>query len=137
MGDLGNRTEGEMAAGGKRRDEDEGRRRADLISAIDHPSRRRMLRTLLDGGERLSSVELARELSLSLGDASYHVRVLHCLRAVKPAGKRRVRGAIQRFYRATVENDPPIEALLDETRAFDESPGRSRVGRSTRGRKRE
>jgi DNA-binding transcriptional ArsR family regulator len=129
-------TEGEMAAAGKRRNEDEGRRRADLISAIDHPARRRILRLLLDRDERLSAVEIAGELSMTLGDASYHVRVLQRFRAARPAGKRQVRGALQSFFRAAIEEDPPIEMLLEETKEFDESLSWKREGRSRRGRRR-
>jgi DNA-binding transcriptional ArsR family regulator len=97
-----------------------GKRRAALIRAINHPLRRRMLRLLLDLRQRLSPVEMARALGLTVSDTSYHARVLCNLGAVAPAGERQVRGALQRFYEAAIEDDPPIETLLEETREFDE-----------------
>jgi hypothetical protein len=60
-----------------------------------------------------------------LGSVAYQVRVLHRLVAVKPTGERHVRGAIQRFYESTIEDDPPIEALLEETREADEAERRT------------
>jgi DNA-binding transcriptional ArsR family regulator len=111
-----------MAGGGKDPDEEmgDGGRRAELISALNHPSRRQILRLLLDRGQRLSPLEMARELDLPLGTVSYHVRLLCDLHAVAPAGTRQVRGAVQRFYEYTIEGDPPIETLLEETREIDE-----------------
>jgi hypothetical protein len=96
------------------------------IKAIDHPLRRCILRAFSNEGERLSPIEIsrglvARELTAPLGSVAYQVRVLHRLSAVKPTGERRVRGAVQRFYESTIENDPPIEALLEETREGDET----------------
>lgn len=97
------------------------RRRIDLIRAIDHPLRRRILRLLLDQGAQRSPVQMSKAITVPLGSASYHVRVLHRLHAVEPAGKKQVRGALQRFYRTTIEDDPPIEALLEETREADDA----------------
>jgi DNA-binding transcriptional ArsR family regulator len=113
-----------MACGSEGSDEekrDNGRRRAELISALNHSSRRRILRLLLDRGRRFSSVEMAKELAMPLGETSYHARILRDLHAVKRAGTRQVRGAIQRFYAVAIEDDPPIETLLEETRETDEA----------------
>jgi DNA-binding transcriptional ArsR family regulator len=93
----------------------------ELISALNHPTRRRILRLMLDRKERLSATEIASELGMPLGDASYHGGLLRDLGAVKPAGTRQVRGALQRFFEATIEDDPPIETLLEETRETDEA----------------
>jgi DNA-binding transcriptional ArsR family regulator len=98
-----------------------GQRRARLIRAIDHSLRRRILRLLLDEGQQRSPVQMSKALAVPLGSASYHVRVLHQLHAVKPSGRRQVRGALQRFYETTIEDDPPIETLLEETREIDEA----------------
>jgi DNA-binding transcriptional ArsR family regulator len=129
-----------MASGGKGSDdgmEDDGCRRAELISALNHPSRRRILRLMLDGRRRFSPVELGRKLDMPVGEASYHVRLLCDLHAVAQAGTQRVRGALQRFYEATIDDDPPIEALLEETEEADEAcaeeerrkPGRPKKSR--------
>jgi len=113
-----------MAGGGKGPDNEkmgDGCRRGELISALDHPARRQILRLMLDRSGRLSAVEAARELNMPLGGVSYHVRLLRERHAIAPAGTRRVRGAIQRFFKVTIEDDPPIETLLEETREADEA----------------
>lgn len=98
-----------------------GQRREALISALNHPTRRRILRLMLDRKQRLSATEIASELDMPLGDASYHGGLLHDLGAVRPAGTRQVRGALQRFYEATIEDDAPIETLLEQTRELDDA----------------
>ena len=106
--------------------DEHSRRRAAQIKAIDHPLRRCILRAFLNDGGGLSPVQISRRLTTRgltahLGSVAYQVRVLHRLFALKPAGKKQVRGAVQRFYESTIENDPPIEALLGETREADEA----------------
>jgi DNA-binding transcriptional ArsR family regulator len=113
-----------MAGSGKGSSEeagDNGHQREALISALNHPTRRRILRLMLDRKQRLSATEIAAEFEMPLGDASYHLVSLRDLRAVKPAGTKQVRGALQRFYAVTIEDDPPIEALLEETREADDA----------------
>lgn len=97
-----------------------GQHRADLIRAIDHPLRRRVLRILTEEGEPLSPAEIKRRLDMPLGAVSYQVRVLRNLNAVKLARSRQVRGALEHFYISLIGNDPPIQMLLNETREFDE-----------------
>lgn len=107
--------------GGKRRPKKGGgQERADLIAAIAHPARRRVLRALLDGGVPSSPARLAVALELPVGSVGYHVRVLREFGAVSLDSEEMVRGAVEHFYVATIEDDPPVEALLEETRAFDE-----------------
>jgi DNA-binding transcriptional ArsR family regulator len=109
------------AAGSDHSGGDNGQQREDLISALNHLTRRRILRLLLDRQERLSPTEMAKELEMPLGDATYHAGILRDLGAVRRAGRRQVRGALQRFYKATIKDDPPIETLLEETRETDEA----------------
>jgi DNA-binding transcriptional ArsR family regulator len=97
-----------------------GEQRANLIKAIDHPLRRCVLRVLLDEDEPRSPTEIKQVLGLKLNSVAYHVRILLRLGGVKPAGEQMVRGAMEHFYRPAIENDPPIETLLEETREFDE-----------------
>jgi DNA-binding transcriptional ArsR family regulator len=97
--------------------------RADLISAIAHPLRRRILRLLHDHEDPRSASKMARELEEPVGSAAYHVRVLFDVAALEETGEKQVRGAVERFYLSTVEGDPPIEALLEETREADEGTG--------------
>jgi DNA-binding transcriptional ArsR family regulator len=102
-----------------RRRIEEARRRAALISAIAHPLRRRILRLLAGGAER-SPAEAAEEFELGVGGLSYHFNVLRRLGAVKPVREQMVRGAVEHFYASAIEDDAPIETLLEETRAADE-----------------
>lgn len=120
-------------SGGRDTDGGNGRRRAELISALNHPSRRQVLRLLLDRGERLSPVEIARELALPLGAISYQVKTLADLHALRPAGTRQVRGAQQHFYEVAIADDPPIETLLEETREADEACAEERREESGEG----
>ena len=113
-----------MASGDTRPEDeagDNGHRREELIRALNHPIRRRILRLMLDRGQRLCATEIAAEFEMQLGDVSYHLVSLRDHRAVKPAGTKQVRGALQRFYEATIEDDPPIETLLEQTREVDEA----------------
>jgi DNA-binding transcriptional ArsR family regulator len=105
------------------RREPNGRRRSSLIAAIDNPLRRRILRTIGGAGKPLSPVQISRMFRVPLATVGYHTRVLLACGAVEPAGERPVRGAVEHFYDTTIENDPPIEALLEETRAVDEEDG--------------
>jgi Helix-turn-helix domain len=109
---------GKAKAGGRKKPD--GRQRANLIRAIDQPLRRRVIRVLLDADESRSPAEISKKLDIPLGSISYQVRILRQLGAAKEAGSRQVRGAIEHFYLTTIEGDPPIEALLEETREFDE-----------------
>lgn len=111
--------------------------RADLIKAIDHPLRRRMLRLLGDRDKPLSPVQMAEELDLSLSMTAYHVRILYELRAIERTGRRQVRGALQRFYKSRVKDDPPIATLLEETREVDDAGGVAGESGSDKGKKRE
>lgn len=68
------------------------------VRALAHPLRVRILAALEE--RRASPVELAGALGASLGTVAYHVRALHALGLVELVGERRVRGAVQHFYRA-------------------------------------
>ncbi len=105
----------------QRRKWEQSRRRANLIWAISHPQRRRILRRIVDSGESCSPTWLADVLELSLGTAAYHVTILHRFGALKLTDEQTARGAVEHFYASTIEDDPPIEALLEETREVDEA----------------
>jgi DNA-binding transcriptional ArsR family regulator len=99
----------------------EDKHRGSLIAAIAHPGRRRILRIVATAGEARSPAQMAKAMSLPQGMVAYHARVLWRLGAVEPASERMVRGAVEHFYDTTIEDDPPIEALLEETREVDEA----------------
>ena len=65
--------------------------------ALAHPIRARIVAVLGDG--ELSPVELAKELGLSLGVVSYHVRMLADAGVIELARTTSRRGAIQHHYR--------------------------------------
>lgn len=103
-----------------RRKRSPGQHRAMLTKAIAHPLRRRILRQIAGEGAPLGPIQIGKTLGAPLGTVVYHAAVLRICGAVKPAGERPACGAVERFYEATTDNDPSIEALLEETRELDE-----------------
>jgi DNA-binding transcriptional ArsR family regulator len=94
-----------------------------MILAISHPLRRRMLRVLVDAGEPLSLDRLTQEFELPIGTARYHANVLCGFGAAEPS---RLDDGGEYLYDATIEGDPEVEALLEETREADET-GTARI----------
>ena len=82
----------------------------ELITALGHPLRRRILREMALT-ERSSPRELAETLSEPLSNVSYHVRVLADCEALELVGTRPVRGSTQHFYRVTMEHQWARTAL--------------------------
>jgi DNA-binding transcriptional ArsR family regulator len=74
----------------------------DLLTALRHPLRRRILRELADGEAR-SPRELAAALRQPLSNVSYHVRVLTERGATILVGTKPSRGSVEHFYRGAVE----------------------------------
>lgn len=107
-----------------------GWHRANLIDAIAHPLRRRILRFLADRREQSSPARIGKEFHLHVGMVSYHMRVLQKLGAVELTDEGMVRGAVEHFYKTTIADDPPIEALLEETREVDDEAGSGGRGRA-------
>lgn len=94
------------------------------VRALGHPLRVRVLAILEE--RTASAVELSRMLSADIGVVAYHVRKLHQLGLIELERETRVRGAIQRHYRAherpTISaaawgQAPPVakQALVDAT----------------------
>jgi DNA-binding transcriptional ArsR family regulator len=104
----------------KGRKKSDGKHRANLINAIAHPLRRRILRLLGDRRARSSPTKIAQEFQLHVGMVGYHVRVLEQLGAIELKDEGMVRGAVEHFYETTIDDDPPIETLLEETREVDD-----------------
>lgn len=119
-GKIGLTAKARKARAARRRKRPNSRRRVSLIAAIANPVRRRILRAISDYGEPCSPAQIARQLGLPVGTVAYHARVLWHLGAVEPVAAKHLRDATEPFYDSTIENDPPIEALLDETREVDE-----------------
>ena len=73
----------------------------DLLAALRHPLRRRILQAMADG-KVVSPRELALTLRHPLSNVSYHVRVLAGCGAVTLVEMKPVRGSVQHLYRCTV-----------------------------------
>ena len=82
----------------------------DLLAALNHPLRRRILRAF-EGGETISPVELAKRLTVPLTTVSYHVRILAQYGALKLVGTKPARGAVEHFYHSLVEAEWALAAL--------------------------
>lgn len=92
----------------------------EALDTLGHATRVRILLELAatDGGRR-SPVEFARLTGRPLGVVAYHVRVLLAAKLVRRAGERRVRGAVEHYYRLTDHGGRVVAALerLAEARA--------------------
>jgi DNA-binding transcriptional ArsR family regulator len=91
----------------------------DLLLALQHALRRRILRQMIDR-EAISPREVADALDLPLSNISYHVRVLADCAAISLVGTRQVRGSVQHFYCSTIDA-PWAQQVLGLTENEDES----------------
>lgn len=99
----------------------------DLLVALRHPLRRRILREMADG-KVLSPRQLSLALGQPLSNVSYHVRVLARCGAVTLVKTQPARGSMEHFYRCEVKAAWAQEVLrLGETEG---SPGESSGGAS-------
>lgn len=99
---------------------EQSERRAKLTWAIAHRVRRQVLRALADGDGPRSPMQISRELGAGVSPIAYHVTILRKFDAIVLAEEQMARGAVEHFYASKIEDDPPIEALLEETRLADE-----------------
>ncbi len=83
-----------------------------LLVALRHPLRRRILRAMAGGEDALSPRELAATLRAPLSNVAYHVRVLADCAAVVLVRTQPVRGSMQHFYLPAVEA-PWARQILD------------------------
>jgi DNA-binding transcriptional ArsR family regulator len=74
----------------------------DLLAALRHPLRRRILRRMADG-EAISPRELSVDLRQPLSNVSYHVRVLAERGAVTLVRITPTHGSVQHFYRTALK----------------------------------
>lgn len=79
-----------------------------IAKAVSHPLRRDVLDLIIERGEA-SPNEAAAALGASLGTVSYHVQILRELGCVELVRTEPRRGALEHFYRAS------IEAFVDDT----------------------
>jgi DNA-binding transcriptional ArsR family regulator len=72
-----------------------------LVKALSHPLRQRILERLSVGGDEASPTQLARLLDAPVPNVAYHVRILLQLDCIELVRTRQVRGALEHYYRAT------------------------------------
>jgi len=94
----------------------------DLFTALGHPLRRRILRTMIDGERETSPRQLSSGLGEPLSALSYHVRVLAECKAIELVRTSQVRGSTQHFYRARIRARWAHTALRSEGRTKKDKP---------------
>jgi DNA-binding transcriptional ArsR family regulator len=82
----------------------------DLLRALRHSLRRRILREMADG-KPTSPRRLSAALGQPLSNVSYHVRVLAECGAVTLVKTRPTRGSVEHFYRTTVRTPWALQVL--------------------------
>jgi len=87
-----------------------------LLVALGHPTRRRILREM-SGGPPASPRELSERIDDSLSNVSYHFRVLADSGVLKLVSTRPVRGSTQHFYGMALEDDWARALLAADERA--------------------
>lgn len=97
-----------------------------LLRVLCKEIRRDILRALNGKGAAKSPKELAEEISLELGNTSYHTKVLARAGAIELVRTEPVRGSTAHFYASAVSKNPMVLAILSETEREDQ---RSRAKR--------
>jgi DNA-binding transcriptional ArsR family regulator len=90
----------------------QSRIRPKRLKAMEHPLRADCLRLLSDR-EKMSPVEVSRELGAELSHVSYHMRRLEELDCAEVVETRQVRGAVEHFYRATERHLLTLEEWVE------------------------
>jgi DNA-binding transcriptional ArsR family regulator len=114
-------SEGERKKKRKRDKGSKGKLRPDQIHALNHRTRRCILRALHASRGPSSPTRIAKALQMGLSNSSYHMNVLARFRTVKRVDEKQVRGAMEHFYVSTVADNPNVLAILEATRAEDEA----------------
>jgi DNA-binding transcriptional ArsR family regulator len=99
----------------------EGPTAEQLMKALNHVFRRKILRILHEAGEARSASELTPLLGLTLSHVSYHLRSLYDLNVVALTEARYARGSLERFYISVIADNPAAALLLDSTKEQDEN----------------
>lgn len=95
----------------------------ELIAALNHPLRRRILRAYLGGRfQTASSTRLADEMGMPLGNVAYHVKTLARLGVLELVRREKVRGAEERFYAVSLgDQSGCIRGILEACREADDA----------------
>jgi predicted transcriptional regulator len=94
----------------------------DHRKALQHPSRRQILRQLLDGGQKQSLSELTREgpVPCPISCANYHVDFLQQAELVRQMKSVPVSGSLKRYFSAAITEPGPVFVVLQATRQADQ-----------------
>lgn len=111
---------GPLSAGDRTGAGEVGPDAAQWIAALNHPLRRNILRILYET-ETASATEIARRMEMRLGNVAYHVKVLADLDVLQLVHRRKVRGALEKFYRSVTLNGEGnwVAVVLERTRQSD------------------
>lgn len=93
-----------------------------LLGVLNHRLRRNLLRRLDEVEGSRSPLELALDLSQSLSNLSYHVRILHTVGVIKLSRTKQVRGSTAHFYSSALAKNRQVRAILEATAEEDEYP---------------
>jgi DNA-binding transcriptional ArsR family regulator len=99
----------------------------DLLAALRHPLRRRILREM-SGEEEISPREISVALDKPLSNVSYHIRVLADCAAVSLVRTKPVRGSMQHFYCTALEAPWALQILSLDDPEVESPPGESPDG---------
>jgi DNA-binding transcriptional ArsR family regulator len=88
----------------------------DELRALAHPTRLRILSLLT--GAAMTAAEVARELSLTHANASYHLRQLLAAGTIAVVGEERIRGGAAKRYRYLPGAAHPMTRGVDGRRAI-------------------
>jgi len=93
------------------------------LRALAHPTRLRILSLLT--GAPMTAADVARELSMTHANASYHLRQLFAAGQIEVAGEERIRGGVAKRYRyitgatmPALAPDPDNEHLADRRAVY-------------------
>ena len=115
-----------MRAGGFAVPEDEQHRsgsdrRPDVDHAIGHPTRREILRTLLDAPSPMTVPELDELVpSANVSTLNYHVSVLERKQCLRRAGEVVLSNGVLPAYTATIADEAHVIEILESSREEDE-----------------
>ena len=87
----------------------------ELIEALGHPLRRRLLRFVIDHERPVSSLMASRQLKEHPSNVNYHLKRLADIGLIRLDSKRPVRGATEYLYLPDhyALDHPVVQALLD------------------------
>jgi DNA-binding transcriptional ArsR family regulator len=98
----------------------------DCIKAVSASERRRILRALHDAGEARSPNEIATAFEISVGNVSYHIKVLKECGAIALTDTQPRRGAVEHFYASTLADHELVSKVLKATEEDDQGSSSSK-----------